>query len=195
MHRVKDVLIIRDEHGEIVGAQAENPTDNNMSTFISPAKPEHTLHRVSDVPAEVFNLADPVKFHRAITHHVNSGRAKVTKTSADELHSAFSRVLAFQAKDILIIRDEHGEILGAQVENPADNNMSTFISPAKPEHTLHRVSDVPAEIFDLADPVEFHRAITRHVRSDRAKIAKTSADELHSAVSRVLASRGKEGAQ
>ena len=55
-------------------------------------------------------------------------------------------------KNMLIIKDARGEIIGAQVENPTENEITTFISPEKPEHTLHRVADVPGEIFDLADP-------------------------------------------
>jgi hypothetical protein len=82
-------------------------------------------------------------------------------------------------KNMLIIRDAHGEIIGAQIEQPSDNEIVTFITPAKPEHTLHRVSDVPAEICDLADPAEFHRAITDHVKLEDAKVTRTSAEELH----------------
>jgi hypothetical protein len=86
-------------------------------------------------------------------------------------------------RNMLIIRDEYGEILGAQVENPADNKIRTFISPAKPGHTLHRVSDVPGKICDLTDPIEFHRAITDHVKSEHAKVTRTSAEELNAAFS------------
>jgi hypothetical protein len=75
----QNMLIIRDLHGEIIGAHVENPTDSEIRTSISPAKPEHTLHRVSDVPAEICNLADPTEFHRAITNHVKSEHAKVTR--------------------------------------------------------------------------------------------------------------------
>lgn len=93
------MLIIRDAHGEIIGAQVEDPADNGIVTFISPAKPEHSLHRISDVPAEVWSLADPIKFHRAITAHVKSEHAKITRTSLEELQSAFSRVLDVRKGD------------------------------------------------------------------------------------------------
>lgn len=89
----QNMLIIRDLHGEIIGAQVEDPTDGEIMTFITPAKPEHTLHRVWEVPTEICNLADPIEFHRAITDHVKSERAKVTRTSAEELQAGFSRVL------------------------------------------------------------------------------------------------------
>jgi hypothetical protein len=196
MHKymaTKNMLIIKDARGEIIGAQVENPTENEITTFISPEKPEHTLHRVADVPGEILDLADPAEFHRAITAHVKSGHAKVTRTSAEQLNSIYSHVLA--SRNMLIIRDAHGEIIGAQVENPTENEITTFISPDKPEHTLHRVADVPGEIFDLADPTEFHRAITAHVKSGHAKVTRTSAEELNSTYSHGLASRGREAAQ
>jgi hypothetical protein len=80
--------------------------------------------------------------------------------------------------NMLIIRDEDGEIVGAQVEDSqvedsAGNYMSSFISPAKPGHTLYRVSNVPAEILDLKDPMEFHKAITRHVNSEPVLMSST----------------------
>jgi hypothetical protein len=84
-------------------------------------------------------------------------------------------------KNMLIIKDEHGEIIGAQVEEAPGGAVGGFILPAKAEHTIHRVFDVPAEIHQLADPVEFHKAMTGHVKSGNAKIAQTSADELHAA--------------
>jgi hypothetical protein len=97
-------------------------------------------------------------------------------------------------KNMLIITDASGEIIGAQVEeNPTDGATRTFILPAEPEHALHRVSDVPAEICNLADPAEFHAAITRHFKSEHAKVKRTSAEELgiYAALSR-LGSEGKK---
>ncbi|MGZ3881843.1 MAG: hypothetical protein ACXVBF_10920 [Flavisolibacter sp.] len=82
-------------------------------------------------------------------------------------------------KNMLIITDASGEIIGAQVEeNSKDGGNKTFILPAEPEHTLHRVYDVPAEIYNLADPAEFHAAMTRHFNSEHAKVKRTSAEEL-----------------
>jgi hypothetical protein len=95
-------------------------------------------------------------------------------------------------KNMFIIRDVGGKIIAAQVEDPAHSETSTYITPTEPQHTLDRVSDVPAEIYDLADPVEFHRAITDHVNSEHAKVTRTNAAELHSAYSRVLASQDKK---
>jgi hypothetical protein len=98
-------------------------------------------------------------------------------------------------KSMLIIKDRYGEIVAAQVEEPTDSAVVTYITPTEPQHTLHRVSDVPAEICDIAHPVEFHRAITDHVKSQHAKVTETSAEELHAAFTRVLASRGKKSTQ
>ena len=94
-------------------------------------------------------------------------------------------------KSMLIIKDEHGEIIAAQVEQPADSKVSFFISPAHPQHTLHRVSDVPAEIHAVVHPDEFHKAITDHVKSKHAKVTQTSVEELNAPFRRVLASRKK----
>jgi hypothetical protein len=86
----KSMLIIRDERGEIIAAQVEEPADSEVNTFISPAQPHHTLHRVSDVPAEICDIAHPDQFHKAITDHVKSGNAKLTQTNAEQLHAAFA---------------------------------------------------------------------------------------------------------
>jgi hypothetical protein len=89
------MLIITDASGEIIGAQVEeNSTDEGPRAFILPAEPEHALHRVSDVPAEIYNLADPAEFHAAMTRHFNSEHAKVKRTSAEELgiYSIMSRL-------------------------------------------------------------------------------------------------------
>jgi hypothetical protein len=83
------------------------------------------------------------------------------------------------AKNMLIIKNEHGEIIAAQVEEAPGGEVGAFILPANAEHTVHRVFDVPAEIHQLAHPVEFHKAITEHVKSGKARIAQTTADELH----------------
>lgn len=84
-------------------------------------------------------------------------------------------------KNMLIIKNEHGEIIAAQVEEAPGGSMGGFILPAKVEHTIHRIFDVPAKIHQLADPIEFHRAMTEYVKSGNVKIAQTSADELHAA--------------
>jgi hypothetical protein len=91
----KNMLIITDASGEIIGAQVEDDsTDEGKNTFIFPAEPEHTLHRVLDVPSEIYDLADPAEFHAAMTCHFNSGHAKVKQTSAEELgiYSIMSRL-------------------------------------------------------------------------------------------------------
>ncbi|MDR6415289.1 hypothetical protein [Pseudarthrobacter sulfonivorans] len=86
------------------------------------------------------------------------------------------------AKNMLIIQDASGEIVAAQVVDPADSEIHTFISPAEPGHTLSEVAEVPAEIADLANPEEFQRAITDYVRAGYAKVRQTSADELKDAL-------------
>jgi hypothetical protein len=89
-------------------------------------------------------------------------------------------------KNMLIIKDESGKIIAAQVEETADSEVTTFISPAHESHTLHRVHDVPEEIHNLTHPDDFHKAITKHVESGDVKINKTSADELHAALAAKL---------
>jgi hypothetical protein len=86
----KNMLIIRDEKNEIIAAQIEDAADSDVKIFITPAQPQHTVHRVYDVPTEVYDIANPDQFHKAMTDHVNSGKANLTKTSADELHAAFA---------------------------------------------------------------------------------------------------------
>jgi hypothetical protein len=86
----KNMLIIKDADGEIIAAQVEDPADCEVVTFISPAQEKHTLHRVFDVPSEIYSLTHPVEFHKAITDHVKSGKAKITQTNADELHAALA---------------------------------------------------------------------------------------------------------
>jgi hypothetical protein len=86
----KSMLIIKDARGEIIGAQVEDPADSKVATFITPAHKEHTLHRVSDVPAEIHGVASPLEFQKAITDHVKSGKAKVTLTNVEELQARYS---------------------------------------------------------------------------------------------------------
>jgi hypothetical protein len=95
-------------------------------------------------------------------------------------------------RSMLVIRDASGEIVGAQVEASADEEVVSYITPADPEHTLHRISDVPSEICDLADPAAFHRALTDHVKSEHAKVSRIHAQDLEAAASRRLADRGGE---
>jgi hypothetical protein len=99
-------------------------------------------------------------------------------------------------KNMLIITDASGEIIAAHFEDSTDKGITTFISPTKLEHTLHRISDVPAKICELADPAEFHAAITRHFNSEHAKVRRTSAEELgiYAVISR-LGPRRKKAAQ
>src|SRR4051794_26917392 len=82
----RNMLIITNGSGEIIAAQVEDHSaDGEATTVILPAEPDHTLHIVRDVPAEVYNLANPAEFQEAVTAHFNSNDAKVTRTSAEEL--------------------------------------------------------------------------------------------------------------
>jgi hypothetical protein len=94
----QSMLIIKDERGEIIAAQVEESADSEARIFISPAQSQHTLHRLSDVPAEIHNIAHPEEFHKAITDHVKSGKAKVTQISAEELNAPYYKALASQGK-------------------------------------------------------------------------------------------------
>jgi hypothetical protein len=82
-------------------------------------------------------------------------------------------------RNMLIIRDENGEIIGAQVEDPTPSDITVYITPADPKHTLYRVMDVPAEISDRVHPAEFQRVLTEHMDSDQAKVTQTNAEEVH----------------
>lgn len=92
---------------------------------------------------------------------------------------------------LLIIRNENGEVIGAQLDDSADGDIVTFISPTNLEHTLYGVSEVPSELLGLSDPIEFHRAVTDLVNTDRDTIRKTSFEELNAAFSRALDSPQK----
>jgi hypothetical protein len=84
-----------------------------------------------------------------------------------------------KTSNMLVITNESGEIVAAQVEDhSADAEATTVILPAKPDHTLYIVRDVPAEIYNIADPAEFQEAVTAHFNSDAAKLTRTSAEEL-----------------
>jgi hypothetical protein len=91
---------------------------------------------------------------------------------------------------LLVIRGAGGEIVGAQMETSADEAVISYITPADPEHTLHRVSDVPSEICDLADPAAFQQALADHISSDNAKIAQIGPADLEAANSRLVADPG-----
>ena len=84
--------------------------------------------------------------------------------------------------NMLIIKDAQGDVIGAQIETTADADKRTFISPADPQHTLHRVVDVPADICSLTHPVEFQKALIKHLKSPRAKVTLTNADEVRAAL-------------
>jgi hypothetical protein len=85
----RNMLIIKDARGAIIAAHLEDPADSGVATYIHPTQADHTLHRVSDVPAEIHGIAHPEEFHKAMTKHVNSSQAKIKPTNVDELHAAF----------------------------------------------------------------------------------------------------------
>ncbi|MFF5011350.1 hypothetical protein ACFY3G_52345 [Streptomyces phaeochromogenes] len=86
----RNMLIIKNASGEIVAAQVEGRTDGEVVTYITPADPEHTLYRVSNVPAEIFDRVHPAEFQSMITEHVNSDTAEVTAITAEDLHQYYS---------------------------------------------------------------------------------------------------------
>jgi hypothetical protein len=82
-------------------------------------------------------------------------------------------------KNMFLITNASGAIIAAHVqENPTYEGGRTFILPAKSEHALHRISDVPEEICNLSNPTEFQEAITRHFTSEHAQVKRTSAEEI-----------------
>jgi hypothetical protein len=85
----KNMLIIKNAYGEIIAAQVEDADDSEVKVFITPSDSQDTLYKVSDVPTAIYDHADPTTFQRAITDHVNSNHARVTLTTAEELHAAF----------------------------------------------------------------------------------------------------------
>jgi hypothetical protein len=82
-------------------------------------------------------------------------------------------------RNMLIIKDASGEIIAAQVEQPAGSDIVAYMTPADPQHTVHRVLDIPAELHDRVHPAEFHKLLTEHVNSDHAQVTQTSAEELY----------------
>jgi hypothetical protein len=79
---------------------------------------------------------------------------------------------------LIFIRDERDEIVGAQVEESYEGDIQAFIAPSQPGHTLHRISDVPTKIFELASPDEFFKAFTQHLASAPNLVTKITAEEL-----------------
>ncbi|MFC7532933.1 hypothetical protein [Actinoplanes sp. GCM10030250] len=87
--------------------------------------------------------------------------------------------MAKRARNLLVITNESREIVAAQVEDrSAGADTTTVILPADPGHTLYIVRDVPAEIYNIADPAEFKDVATVHFNSEYAKLTRTSAAEL-----------------
>ncbi|TYR30921.1 hypothetical protein FY036_15835 [Mesorhizobium microcysteis] len=93
-----NMLIIRDENGEVIGARIDEPNEYGIVTFITPSTPSHTLYQVSDFPREIAALTDPNAFQTAINGHVRSIAANLTLTTADELNAQYSRLLDAQGK-------------------------------------------------------------------------------------------------
>jgi hypothetical protein len=79
---------------------------------------------------------------------------------------------------MLIIKNELGKIIGAQLEGAQTDGITVFITPSNQQHTLHRVADVPEEILRLSNPVEFGNAISAYVNSNSSKVIATNADDV-----------------
>ena len=86
----RDVLIIRNGSGELVGAQVLVPEDGQIVSYITPSDREHTVHRVADVPEEIWAGVHPTDFPARLTEHLDSPGARVVKTSTEELHALYS---------------------------------------------------------------------------------------------------------
>jgi hypothetical protein len=97
-------------------------------------------------------------------------------------------------RNVLIVKDVHGEVIAAQVEQPTVSDIVVYITPADPQHTLYRISDVPSEIVDRVHPAEFQRLLTDHVKSEHAQVTRTSAEDLHRLFS-IFADRDERAAQ
>jgi hypothetical protein len=81
----RNMLIIRNPNGEIIGAQVERSIENGITSLILPAKPEQTLHRVLEVPVEICDLVHPVEFQQAIHNYVNAGNRKLVAIDPEEI--------------------------------------------------------------------------------------------------------------
>jgi hypothetical protein len=86
--------------------------------------------------------------------------------------------------EVLVVTDASGTIVAAHLQHTIRRDVSTFIAPADPGHTLHKVADVPAEICDTDDPHEFHRKLTEHFSAPSTRVSQTSAAELDAALHR-----------
>lgn len=84
-------------------------------------------------------------------------------------------------KNILIITDEQGEIIAAQVQDAGAGKAVGRIRPTGDNHRLHEVRDVPAAIHAAKHPDEFHRFLTDHVKSNGAKVHSISVEDLRAA--------------
>lgn len=95
------------------------------------------------------------------------------------------------SQSMLIIKNELGKIIGAQVESVQADGIATFITPSDQRHTLHRVTEVPEEILKLSNPVDFGSAISSYVNSNPAKVIATNAGEVLNLARRQSAGKQK----
>jgi hypothetical protein len=99
------------------------------------------------------------------------------------------------AKTMLVITNASGEIIGACVEDFDAGEVTVGIAPAHADHKMYRVTEVPEHITALKDAHEFHAALTRHFRSEGAKVRLTTRAEYAGFVASRLASKGKRAAK
>lgn len=84
-------------------------------------------------------------------------------------------------KDMLVITNDRGEIIAAQVQDNRAGAVASRIRPTEDNHTLYEMTGVPAEIHRTEHPEEFHRRITDHLNSQGAQVRAISVEELRSA--------------
>ena len=85
-----DLIVIRDARGEIVAAQIEELPRLDVVAYITPAHPEHSIHRVSGAPEELLHRVHPAEFPKLVMDHINSSDARVAETSTEDLYTFYS---------------------------------------------------------------------------------------------------------
>jgi hypothetical protein len=98
------------------------------------------------------------------------------------------------AKTMLVITNASGEIIAACVEDFDAGEVTAVMAPAHPEHKLYRITDVPEHITTLRDASEFRAALTKHFRSEGARVRLTTAAEYSGFVASHFASKRKKAA-
>lgn len=67
---------------------------------------------------------------------------------------------------IHVITNEHGKIVAAMYGS-VSGTATLFPLPGQ---RMHQIEDVPAEVAGIANPLEFHKAISKHFNTKGAKV-------------------------